>query len=100
MKILMIEDNPVDRLFVSQSLHQVVGFEYELCQCGTLADACEQMGATHFDVVLLDLWLPDSEGLETCQRVVSQVRDSPAVVMTGPDDRTLATGGTHMRSPV
>lgn len=90
MKILMIEDNPVDGLFVSESLHQVVGFEYELCQCGTLADAFEQMGATHFDVVLLDLWLPDSEGLETCQRVVSQDRDIPVVVMTGTDDRTLA----------
>ena len=91
MKILMVEDNPLDRLLVSQSLHQVVGFEYELCQCKTLADAIKQMGATHFDVVLLDLWLPDSEGLETCQRVVTQDRDIPVVVMTGTDDRTLAT---------
>ena len=91
MKILMVEDNPVDRMFVAQSLRQVEGFEYEICESGSLANAFEQMGATHFDVLLLDLWLPDSEGLETCQRVVTKNRDIPVVVMTGTDDHTLAT---------
>lgn len=43
------------------------------------------------DVILLDLWLPDCEGLETCHRLVATACGVPIVVMTGTDDRTLAT---------
>lgn len=91
MKILLVEDNPVDRMFVTQSLRQVEGFEYELLLCETLAEALEQLVATPVDVVLLDLWLPDCDGLETCHRVVAAVHNTPVVVMTATDDRTLAT---------
>lgn len=91
MKILLIEDNPVDRMFVTQSLRQVEGFDYELVLSESLADAIEQLAATTFDVVLLDLWLPDSEGLETCHRLVASARHTPVVVMTATNDRTLAT---------
>ena len=91
MKILLVEDNPVDRMFVTQSLRQVEGFEYELILCESLAEALEQLIESHFDVILLDLWLPDCEGLETCHRVVSAARQIPVVVMTATDDRALAT---------
>ncbi|MFM9960853.1 MAG: SpoIIE family protein phosphatase [Planctomycetaceae bacterium] len=91
MKILLVEDNPVDRMFVTQSLRQVEGFDYELVDCESLADAMEQVVAAPYDVILLDLWLPDCEGLETCHRLVAVVDKIPIVVMTGTDDRTLAT---------
>ena len=91
MKILLVEDNPLDRLFVEQSLRQVRGFEYELVQCASLGEGLDQILASPFDVILLDLWLPDSEGLETCHRMVAAVRNTPVVVMTATDDRTLAT---------
>ena len=95
MKILLVEDNPVDRMFVTHSLRQVDGFDYELCQCESLADAIEHLVAARFDVVLLDLWLPDSEGVETCHRLIAAVRDIPVVVMTATDDRALATEAMH-----
>ena len=91
MKILLVEDNPVDRMFVTQSLRQVEGFEHDLILCESLTEALEQLAASEFDVILLDLWLPDSEGLETCHRVADAVRNIPVVVMTGTDDRALAT---------
>ena len=91
MKILLVEDNPVDRLFVTQSLRQAEGFDYELCQCETLADALRQLIASNCDVVLLDLWLPDSEGLETCTRLIAAGHEIPVVVMTATDDRALAS---------
>lgn len=91
MKILLVEDNPVDRMFVTQSLRQVDGFDYELILCESLAEALEQLVASHFDVVLLDLWLPDCEGLETCHRLIAAVHNIPVVVMTASDDRALAT---------
>ncbi|MEJ7595930.1 MAG: response regulator [Planctomycetaceae bacterium] len=90
MNILLVEDNPVDKMFVTQSLQQVDGFDYQLTCTGSLSEALEKLDASTFDVVLLDLWLPDSEGLETCHRVVAANRDIPVVVMTGIDDRTLA----------
>lgn len=96
MKILMVEDNPVDRMFVTQSLRQVEGFDYELVECESLAEALEQVVAAPYDVILLDLWLPDCEGLETCHRLVAVVDEIPIVVMTGSDDRTLAAAA--MRS--
>ena len=91
MRILLVEDNPVDRMFVTHSLRQVEGFEYELHQSGSLGEALEQLVASAFDVVLLDLWLPDSEGLETCSRLIASGLDIPVVVMTGADNRALAT---------
>ena len=91
MKILLVEDNPADRMFVTHSLQQVEGFDYELVLCGSLAEALTLLAASRFDVILLDLWLPDCEGLETCQRLVTSVRGIPVVVMTGTNDRALAT---------
>ena len=96
MKILLVEDNPIDRMFVSQSLRQVEGFEHELSQSGSLAEALAQLAESLFDVVLLDLWLPDSEGLKTCSRVIAASQDVPVVVMTGTDDRALATDAIRL----
>ena len=70
MKILLVEDNPVDRMFVTQSLLQIEGFDYELILSESLAEAREQLVASQFDVILLDLWLPDCEGLETCHLIM------------------------------
>lgn len=91
MRILLVEDNPVDRMFVTQSLRQAEGFDYELIHCESFAEASERLVESHFDVVLLDLWLPDCEGLETCRRVVLAAPNIPVVVMTATDDRALAT---------
>ncbi len=90
MKILLVEDNPTDRMFISHSLRQVEGFDYELVECDSLNKALTQACASPFDVILLDLWLPDSEGLDTCHRLVAAIHEIPIVVMTGTDDRTLA----------
>ena len=91
MKILLVEDNPVDRMFVSHSLLDIADFNCELVHCVSLAQAIQYLSTSTFDVILLDLSLPDSEGIETCQRIVSTVRGTPIVIMTGTDDRALAS---------
>ena len=91
MRILLVEDNPVDQMFVAQALRQIERFEYTLALCGTLTQALEQLCTSPFDVIMLDLWLPDSEGLDTCRHILAADHDIPVVVMTGADDQSLAT---------
>ena len=91
MKSLLVEDNPVDRMFVTHSLRQVEGFVYELIPCESLADAVEQLAVSQFDIILLDLYLPDCGGLETCHRLIALARNIPVIVMTTTDDHALAT---------
>ncbi len=92
MKILLVEDNPLDRQFVEQSLRTAQGESLDLIQCGSLGDAITRSReiTSPIDVVLLDLWLPDSEGLETCTRAIAALPDIPIVVMTATDDHELA----------
>lgn len=90
MKILLVEDNAICRLFVTRSLNGLVGFEYSLCQCECLSEALDHLVTSEFDVMLLDLSLPDSDGLETVLRVIAAAPNLPVVVMTATDDRTVA----------
>ena len=91
MQILLVEDNPIDQMFVAQSLRQIEHFEYSLALCTTLTQALERLCASPCDVIMLDLWLPDSEGLDTCHRILAAGHDIPVVVMTGADGYGLAT---------
>ncbi len=91
MRILLVEDNPVDHMFVTQSLRRIEQFEYTLAHCTTLNLALEQLCTCHFDVIMLDLWLPDSEGLDTCRHILAAEHDIPVVVMTSADNESLAT---------
>lgn len=92
MKILLIEDNRLDQMFLTQSLNDVADFDHQIVNCRTLGESLERLAVTQFDVILLDLWLPDSGGLETCERVVAAARTCPVVVLTGTDDLALASG--------
>ena len=55
-----------------------------------LAEALRLLSETHFDVVLLDLGLPDSQGLDTLRRLRDKHRKVAVVVLTGKDDEELA----------
>lgn len=91
MKILLVEDNAICQRFVTKSLQELAGFECSLCSCETLGEALDHLVTSEFDVLLLDLSLPDSDGLETVTRVIAAAPQVPVVVMTATDDRTVAT---------
>lgn len=85
-KILLAEDNPTDALLVCAALEQR---EFELHHVERLDEALSRLEVELFDVLLLDLGLPDSQGLET----LSSVRRSsqiPVVVLTGLADEAMA----------
>lgn len=90
IKVLLIEDNPGDVRLLQEYLREVASTQFNLMQVEQLDEALKSLAAESFDVVLLDLSLPDSHGLETFIKIHSQVPTVPVVVLTGLDDETLA----------
>ncbi len=90
VRLLLVEDNPVDALCLKEALEQSNGTKFEISHVETLAEAKEFLGTEDFDVVVLDLGLPDSQGLETFVEVRDFALATPIVVLSGLDDEILA----------
>jgi two-component system, cell cycle sensor histidine kinase and response regulator CckA len=90
IKILLIEDNPGDVLLLQETLSDITFVELELVHVERLAHALKRLQLEDFDVILLDLVLPDSDGLDTFVQIQSQTPATPIVVLTGMADETLA----------
>lgn len=87
LRILVIDDNPGDAELLREALADVPEARTELAWEATLASGLERLQRERFDVVVLDLTLPDSRGLGTLSRVRRGARHVPVVVLTGLDDR-------------
>lgn len=79
---LIVEDNPGDRIIIIQMLRSVETPRFELIHAPNLASALERVH-DKFDIILLDLRLPDSQDMETLRRMHEAVPDTPIVVLTG-----------------
>ena len=90
IKILLVEDNPADADLLAELLEVSVGVQWELVSVEFLHEAIAQLCKQPFDVVLLDLSLPDSRGLVTLTGVREVAPDTAMVVMTGWDDEAIA----------
>jgi signal transduction histidine kinase len=89
LKILLIEDNPGD-VYLIQELLRTSGFLFNIERISTLADAIRMAGSDDYDVVLLDLGLPDSFGLETLRKFQHTKINAPVIVLTGLNDEEIA----------
>ncbi|MBN8280020.1 MAG: EAL domain-containing protein [Gammaproteobacteria bacterium] len=90
MKLLLVEDNPADADFLAASLRRQRAGDVELVNVPTLAAATEQLGLDTFDVVLLDLHLPDGSGLQCLDAIQAINTEIPIVVLSGQDDEDFA----------
>ena len=88
--VLLIEDNPIHAKLIEKLLGQATGHAFDLTTEDCLQLGLTQLGKVHFDLVLLDLVLPDSQDLETFFRVRAEAPDIPIVILTATDDTTLA----------
>ncbi len=88
--ILLVEDNPGDARLVREALAEAGATEFKLAYAERLADAIQRLRTEHFDVILLDLSLPDGHGLDTFTQAHSRARGVPIVVLTGLGDETMA----------
>ena len=90
IEVLLVEDNPGDARLVQALLQEVAGDSIRLKHHSRLADGLQCLGTDHFDVALLDLDLPDTQGLDGLARLRAAFPDIPIVVLTGSDDAELA----------
>ena len=91
IKILLVEDNPGDARLVKEAINDSENPSlYELDQCERLSEAFTKIEQKKYDVLLLDLSLPDSVGIDTFNKLFARNRELPIIVLTGFDDETLA----------
>ena len=90
IRVLLVEDSPGDARLVDRYLSQVEHATFEVERFDRLRTGLDRLRQGGFDVLLLDLTLPDSKGIETFDKAFSEAPDVPIVVMTGIDDTRLA----------
>ena len=90
INVLLIEDNPGDARLIEVMLSEVRGAQFDSECVDRLSTGLERLAAGGIDVVLLDLGLPDSSGLDTFIRLHAQSPEVPIIVLSGLDDEALA----------
>jgi two-component system sensor histidine kinase UhpB len=90
IKILLIEDNPGDARLIREMLAEAETGSFALEWVPRLSDGLERLNQGEIDLVLLDLGLPDSRGLDTFFKAYAHAPEIPFVLLTGLDDETLA----------
>lgn len=90
IRVLVVEDNPADARLIQEMLVESDGEGFQVTRADRLRSGLERLAAGGFDVVLLDLSLPDSQGLETFDRAKSAAPGVPILVMSGLADDTIA----------
>jgi DNA-binding NarL/FixJ family response regulator len=96
VRILLIEDNPVDAYLVKVFLAQGWSVPVALACAKRLSAALRKLERQAFDVILLDLNLPDSAGLDTFSSVHARAGTTPIVVLTGLNEEADAFAAMRM----
>jgi signal transduction histidine kinase len=90
IQILLVEDNPDDAELLQEIIAEADNTPCSLFHVERLKDALICLSKNPFDVILLDLSLPDKQGLETVAQTYSTAPDLPIVVLTGLNDQVMA----------
>ncbi len=94
--VFLVEDNPGDAFLIAEMLSDISAFKCNLKTVDRLSKAVAFLSKNQVDVVLLDLGLPDSVGLDTIRYLKNIGDDSPIVVLTGLDDEQTGIEAVHV----
>ncbi len=96
LRILAVEDNIDDADLVKIMLNKVQDHNFTVINAQRLDEALQCLREQPFDVVLLDLGLPDSEGIDAVRAVRKESPDVPLIVLSGLDDEEIAVKTLQM----
>jgi signal transduction histidine kinase len=89
-RILLVEDNSLDVRLLREMLKDQGRHKFALAEVGFMGEAESHLATNAVDVILLDLGLPDAQGLESVRRAHAAAPGTPLVVLTGCDDESMA----------
>ncbi|NEQ36475.1 MAG: diguanylate cyclase [Okeania sp. SIO3I5] len=90
LKTLLVEDNRGDAFIIKQLLKFRSSLNFNVTHCHRLSLAIKQLNEENFDVILLDLGLPDSQGSQTISQMIEMAPNIPIIVLTGKHDEDFS----------
>ena len=87
-RLLIIEDNPSDSVLIRDNILMEAPGRFDITIAERLSDGIKAGAA--FDIAFIDLWLPDSSGLETLKKYIQAVPGVPVIVLTGMDNSEIS----------
>ncbi len=95
IRVLLIEDNPADAHLIRLMLLDAEHDLFEIEHLDRVSRALDRLGRGGIDIVLSDLSLPDSQGLETFSRLHNAAPQVPIIVLSGLSDTMVAVDAVH-----
>jgi signal transduction histidine kinase len=90
LKILLIEDNLAEARLLQEFIKLTKSQNFSLVHVQKLQDGINQLNSEKYDIILLDLTLPDSQGLSSIPKLLQQNPSNPIIVLTNTNDEELA----------
>lgn len=91
LRVLLIEDNPDDAHYIEEALRAQDSFQsVQVVWVKRLLEGLNKLNTVNFDVILLDLTLPDGFLTDSVSKILSHTPDLPIIVLTGLDDKDTA----------
>jgi DNA-binding NarL/FixJ family response regulator len=87
--LLLVEDNEFDAMVIQKVLSNHDTIDFHICHVTSLQDAQYHSVTNNYDIVLLDLSLPDSFGLESLEKLTPFSLNTPIIILSGIDDEEL-----------
>ncbi len=95
IRVLLVEDNQADAHLIQLMLADAAGELFEVEHVERLQEAMERITRDGFRIVLSDLSLPDSQGLDTFEQLHAHASHVPIIVLSGLNDTTVAVQAVH-----
>ena len=90
LRILVVEDNAADVDLIREYMSDSGFISFQIDSVPRLSEAIVRLEGESFDLLLIDLGLPDSRGLETFYKLRKAAPNTPAIILTGQDDEGTA----------
>ncbi|MBS1131173.1 MAG: response regulator receiver modulated diguanylate cyclase/phosphodiesterase with sensor(s) [Proteobacteria bacterium] len=90
LHVLLVEDNSDDARLIEAALAHQGGATYQIEKAGRLSEALNCLGKANFDIVLLDLSLPDGQGIAVFEQVSRLAANALILILSSADDEEVA----------
>ena len=90
IKILLIEDSTTDALLLTKYFEKLENDRFDVVRAKLLSEGLEYLQEQDFDLILLDLSLPDSSGIESIKKIQNLTTEIPIIVLTGMNREEIA----------